>query len=569
MTHSLLLLLVLVTVAKAAEYSSTLRNGSASPLLSSTCGNCNYGHCVATKCICDEGFQGAECNEQGADFYHRTELIHGMADPDMIAVNDDLFFLSGTWDGNVLPIYQSTDMKEFQLKTTYNPTSSDFFYTYCMVWAPDLSKRGSAYDLHFSAQRVTKGRSCPDPVQDVTTFVASAPDDNLMFGMPTLVDFGNNAPQGRILAGGDGEKVVRIDSTIINIGNDHWFFYVWFTKGNNIASISLASPTNVIVNTGPASFAISAIEENINEGPEVFEREGHYYLFFSAAFFNSQYAMYYIMAPSIADLTRKRAVRVHSVAQRNGAGQLIQSHGHNTIVARRGQFFNVFHQGNFDSAGHYIEPRSTFKQRIAFRPDGSIYTLNTVNLRWTQLNGNSYSVDVVTRDGSVIGPCISVGRIGEALGTIYNGVCPDSGDKLVDKGDIAEFRLYYSATGTWTDHVVQEYDGVSDDVAFYLPGGVTKQVALRWNELTTGTEYSLDVQHKDGSWVAPCVGDDNLGHQIEYLFNGLCSDAKTSVPPEDITMFRICSAMSGDWAHARCGAVPYDGKTINVAITIP
>jgi hypothetical protein len=323
----------------------------------------------------------------------------------------------------------------------------------------------------------------------------------------------------------------------------------------------------VIVNAGPAFFPIPPSDEQINEAPEVFWRDGYYYLFLSTAFFNSQYAMSYIMSTSIADLTRNRAVRTHSIAQRNSAGKLVQSHGSNSIVQRRGQFFNVFHQGIFDGAGTMIE-RSTFKQRIAFRPDGSIQTLNTVDIRWTQLPSYQYSLDVIKRDGTWIGPCIAVGRIRDSLRTTYVGICPDGGDQLIDKGDIATFRLYYSNNNTWTTFVDAPYDGVSDQLAIYLPGGTTEQIALRWNERITGTKYSLDILRSDGAWIAPCVGNLVLGTSIEYVFDGNCRSASIFVEPRDITSIRMCSAMNDDWPRAICGAVPYDGKTINVSVTI-
>lgn len=522
-------------------------------------------------CLCDEGFLGMKCDEQGADFYRRQEIMPGLADPDVLAINDDLFFLSGTSNGMVLPLYESTDLNRFQLKTTYNPTIVDPVHNYCDIWAPDLSKRGSGYDLYFSAQRVPRGFNCPMSGQDVTTFVAHASDENLRFGVPKLVDFGNGAPKGRIAAGCSSDgcmKTVRIDAAIVGPENDRWFFYDWFQGGNNIASLRLASPTAIIANTGPASFSIGANEEKINEGPDVFYHRGQYYFFFSYAFFNSQYAMAYIMAPTIADLTRKRAVRVHSIAQRTGAGKLVQTHGHNSVVERRGQLFNIFHQGIFDSAGSFIG-RSTFKQRLGFRPDGSIHSLNTVDIRWTQISGYQYSLDVVKKDGSTIGPCIAVGRIGVSLGTTYTGVCPDSRDQLVDKGDIALFRLFYSTNNVWNAFVEKPYDGVSDELSFFLPGGITKQIALRWNERMTGAEYSLDVRHKNGTWIAPCVADVILGQRINYVFDGNCPSARNFVAPSDILSVRICSAVNDDWAKATCGTVDYDGKAIHVAITIP
>ncbi|CAF1237585.1 unnamed protein product [Didymodactylos carnosus] len=522
-------------------------------------------------CICDEGFIGTNCNEQGFDFYRRTQLMPGLADPDILAVSDDLFFLTGTSNALVLPIYQSTDLVNFQVKYTYDPSVSDPMYKYCLIWAPDLSKHGTGYDLYFSAQRVSKGAPCPANGQDVTTFLARASDDNLIFGAPVLVDFGTGAPKGRIAADCNSDgclKTVRIDSAVVGPENDRWFFYVWFPGGNNIASFPFNSPTAIIANAGPASFPIPSSDENINEAPEVFWRDGQYYFFLSMAFFDSQYAMSYVMAPTIADLTRRRVVRTHSIAQRNSAGKLVQSHGHNSIVMRRRQFFNVFHQGIFDSTGR-MTGRSTFKQRLAFRPDGSIQTLNTVDIRWTQLPLYQYSVDVVKRDGSAIGPCVAMNRIGATLGTTYVGVCPDSGNQLVDKGDIVAFRLFYSMNNIWRDFVEAKYDGVSDQLAFYLPGGITKQIVLRWNERITGTKYSLDIRRRDGTWITPCVGDVIIGSNIEYVFDGNCHMAKIFVEPHDITYIRMCSAINNDWARAICGGVPYDGKTIHVSITIP
>jgi len=471
----------------------------------------------------------------------------------------------------VLPIFQSTDLINFQLKMTYDPSVSDPMYNYCLIWAPDLSKRVTGYDLYFSAQRVSKGAPCPANGQDVTTFLARASNDNLIFGAPVLVDFGNGAPKGRIPAGCNGDgclKTIRIDSAVVGPENDRRFFYVWFSAGNNIAAFPFASPTNLVANAGPASFSIPASDEQINEGPEVFWRGGQYYFFISTAFFDSQYAMSYVMAPTIADLTRNRAVRTHSIAQRNSAGKLVQTHGHNSIVARRGQFFNVFHQGIFDSAGS-MTGRSTFKQRLAFRPDGSLQTLNTVDIRWTQIPLYQYSVDVIRKDGSVIGPCISVARIGATLGTTYTGICPDGGNQLVDKGDILTFRLFYSMNSIWRDFVDVQYDGVSDQLAFYLPGGTTKQIALRWNERVTGTKYSLDVLRRDGTWVAPCVGEVVIGSKIEYVFDGNCQTAKIFIEPRDITYIRICSTINNDWSRAVCGETMYDRKAIHVFVTIP
>ena len=544
---------------------------------SSTCADlkCNNGYCKQTTeqeaiCICDEGFLGTNCNQQGPDFYQRTELLLDLADPNVLAINDDLFVLMGTADTRVLPIYQSTDLITFQLNNTYNPSAVDPTYDYCSLWAPNLVKNASNLTLHFVGQRVSKGAACPASGEQETTFVATSPGYNFMFGIPELVDFGPGAPKGRITTGCNDDgcpKTVRIDPDVISSDDGLWFFYVWYQGGNSIASFPWANPTNVTYNTGPAIAPTPPAEENVNEAPEVFEHNGNYYLFFSTAGYNSQYAMKYIMSNNIDDITRKRAVRINSIPVRSSAGNLVQTHGSNSIVKRRGQLFNVFHQGVFDSAGRFMG-RSTFKKRLAFKPDGSLQNLNTVEIRWTRIPSYVYSLDIVLNNGTAISHCISANRIKDAPGVVYNGICLDYYDQLIDKSEISTFRLYYSNDGTWTHYVDEHYDTISDQLAISLPGGITDQIVIQWNERVTGTQYSLDVRRSDGSWIAPCVPSGIIGNSIEYVFDGNCQSSGLTVSPSDITSIRVCSAINGDWSHAVCGTVSYDGRALIVYVTI-
>jgi hypothetical protein len=538
-----------------------------------------HGRCTddatGPRCSCDEGFVGEACAEQGEDFHRRTLLVSGMADPDILKETDDLFVLTGTAPGSaVIPLYETSDLLTFQERPAYDPTALDPDHDYCYLWAPDLTKYGGHYDLYFSAHRVAQGAACPPPSgQEVTTFHASAPTLELAFGIPALVDEGPGLPRSRIESGcGDQGclKTVRIDSAAYDDGVDRWFFYVWFSGGNNIASYRFAAPQTVLEHAGPASFAIQPYEEQINEGPDVFRRNGKLYMFFSGGFFNSQYAMYYIMADSVSELTRARSVRRHSEPVRAGSGHFLETHGHNSIVERRGEFFNVFHQGKFNESGSF-SGRSTYKQRISFRDDGSIVALNYVDLGWSQMGDARYSLDVITRDGKTHGPCLGESRLGTSTTVRFHGVCPDAGDALVPMDQVAKFRIYHSADGTWDGARSAElaYDGASDRAFIPIGGGHTARVSLRWNELATGMEYSLDVQRRDGSWVAPCVGAATLAHAIEHEFTGACTSPGSNVAPADIQAFRVCAAADGQWQSARCGTTPYDGAAGFSDIRIP
>jgi hypothetical protein len=160
--------------------------------------------------------------------------------------------------------------------------------------------------------------------------------------------------------------------------------------------------------------------------------------------------------------------------------------------------------------------------------------------------------------------------IGDAVSTIFSGECPSAGDKVVNKGDIDAFRLYYSPDGrNWSAFVEEDYDGVSDRVYLEVPGGTTSEVALTWSEKATWTEYSLDVQLADGSWIAPCVDAGVLGRGVSYTFDGRCTAANRAVNLQAVRQLRICSAMNGNWGAARCGATAWDGKRPFVDIDVP
>lgn len=535
-----------------------------------------HGVCVdrpdGLACACDEGFTGDRCDGQGPDFYARTLLVPGLADPDVYKEHDDLFLLTGTGSTVNLPIYESTDLVTFREKTIYDPTALDPAHDYCYIWAPDLTKHDGVYHLYFSAHRVAPGAACPPgPTQDVTTFHATAPTLDLEFGAPELIHDGTTWPRSRIASGCPPEgcsRAIRIDAAAFDDGPERWFFYTWFQGGNNISSFRFSSPADVTHHAGPAVFAIQPYEEQINEAPDVFTRAGKYYLTFSTGFYNSQYAMFHVIADAPGDLTRARAVRRHSVPVRSAADVLVETHGHNSIVERRGEFFNVFHVGSFDGAGK-LTGRSTHKQRIAFKPDGSIHALNFVDLRWTARPGHAYSLDIITRAGDVLGPCIAVGLLGATTSVRYTGICPSAGDVRVAKADIAAFRLYYADNGVWNNFVEAPYDGVSDRLFLHVPDGAAAAVEIGWTERATGTEYSLDVRRADDTWIAPCAGELVLGTRISHVFTGACPTANTSVPLQEVKELRICSALADDWAHAVCGSVAYDGLQGFADVVIP
>lgn len=433
---------------------------------------CGHGECETTsgsaRCVCDEGYDGTSCDLRNAEYGRRVKVVEGLADPDVVSLPDGSYLLSGTKTGVDLGFWRSTDLTSWQHIATYDPSALDPNHDYCAIWAPDIAFEDGQLVLYFSAYRGPESAThCPWPSgSDVTTFRAVSEGAGPMFGAPELLFQGadpNQAARSRTAAGcpsGGCGLAIRIDAASF----EGRLYYVYFNQGNNVASIALNDPTDFRFHTGPAVNALQAYEENINEGPEIFHWANNYYLFFSAGWFDSQYATYYVMADHAAGLVRTAGVHRLTTPVRRSNGALLESHGHNSVVEYRGEPFNFYHLGVFDGGGRLIR-RDTYRQRLVIAGDGTLLSQNAVSISWNGLGGgNKYSLDVVLRSGEVIGPCVGAGRIGSSASVTYIGACPDAGDRLVHKSDVAAFRLYASPGSDFQQVGEAAFDGYSDQL---------------------------------------------------------------------------------------------------------
>lgn len=415
--------------------------------------------------LSDSGTTDAQVSRAAHDG-RRWKIAENLADPDVVALAGDRYVLSGTRDpALVLPFYESSDLVTWTDAGSYDPSAADPAYDYCWVWAPEIVVVGGTLTLYFSAHRGPNGgTSCPPASgEDVTTYRATSPDGTLAFGAPALLYQGGPGAQSRLQAGcpaGGCSRAIRIDASVYG----DRLYYVYFDQGNNVASVALADGSDVRVHAGPAGWTLGAFEEGINEGPEILARDGRFYLFFSAAWFDSQYATFYVMADTPAELTRDRPLERLTMPVRAADGDLLESHGHNSVATREGETFNIFHQGVFDTNGNLIR-RDAYGQRIAWNDDGTAVSQNLVRVSWVSIGGgNSYSLDLVLRDGEVVGPCIGAGHIQQATEIDYVGVCPDADDRLVHKSEVAAFRLFASPTSNFVQIGETPFDGYSDAV---------------------------------------------------------------------------------------------------------
>ncbi|WP_369132001.1 family 43 glycosylhydrolase [Modestobacter sp. I12A-02662] len=391
--------------------------------------------------------------------YGRTLAVEGLADPDIYKVDDNLYFMSGTSSQDFLPIYTSTDLQTFSLLHRYDPDALDPDHRYCREWAPELTRQGTDYVLYFVASRVDKGTPCPSGDSQQTIFYATAPDAGMQFGAPDEINEDTTHPRTHDTKDcpDDGcENAMRLDPSVYSDGTRQWMHYTWFdpADGTVVSAFPLDAPDEVFEVTRPSRQA----EQKVNEAPTLFSRDGRQYLFYSQGNMKSRYGMQYFMGAQVSDLTREQARRSFSSPLEARDGRLIENQGHNTVTDRHGQFYTLYHVAEFTADGVYAG-RDVYVQPLMFKADGSLNTLNTVDLRWSATGGSTYSLDVQTRDGAWIPNCLSVGSESSVT---FNEVCTGADDQVVHKADVAAFRINRIADGQTVGATTLAYDGYTD-----------------------------------------------------------------------------------------------------------
>lgn len=299
-------------------------------------------------------------------------VIPQLADPHIFKDRDNSFYLAGTneIDTDIIPIYHTPDLKSHELITAYSASVKDSKHDYCNLWAPAMMRtKEGQYRMYFTARQVHENQPCEDSRNDQAIFYAEADDNNMVFGAPHKIHLGPHDPRTYTPRGcpTDGcESALRIDPEIVRAKDgDDWLFYTWYGHGQNIiASVNLDDPYE------HHSIAVPvAGDGNINEAPDVFERNGQYYMIYSHNFYNQAYGLKYISANRVWELTRKYQ-RAHTIAsaQRDQQGRLISNIGHSSVVEYNDRYYIYYHKGAFDHR-EQMRDRSTYTQELLFDGD--------------------------------------------------------------------------------------------------------------------------------------------------------------------------------------------------------
>ena len=411
-------------------------------------------------------------------------VISKLADPSVVKASDGNYYATGTYDdNNLIKIYRSPDLgvtSPFSATETYDPSSFGDPYRYCWNWAAEISYHDGRPRLLFSGVRAPKKSPCPPP-DNLALFTAESSglkDGRFNFGAPRPISFPGvpNAPYsntGSASCPPQGcDRALRIDGNYFTDPNTGrtWLNYVWFQDGCHVAGVDLAEPGKVVRFADPTYAVEHGYRDVVAEGPNVFVRGGKYYFLFSHNRFDETYGTSYYMADSFSDFKSGGFRYRLTDPVVNRSGRILRNSGHGMVAALGDDFYYIYHVGKFAN-GKYTG-RDTYIAPLAFAADGRIKNLTAVDIGWSEVPGAQYSLDIITRTGEKIAPCVDAGIIDRDLGTVYEGYCPSARDRLVDKSDIASFQLCYAFGGNWANAscVSKAYDGKDDSVDFKLTG---------------------------------------------------------------------------------------------------
>lgn len=397
--------------------------------------------------------------------YDRRLVAAGLADPEIFKVNGSLYLLSGTYQGQPFPIYYSSDLKSFKLVSKYNPGSSGLD---CNLWAPDFSRYNGKLEMLFSAKQTAQDKSCHDTAAPQTIYYATSPLNHIQFGKPMPIvtkrslphtRLTNDCPESGCDNGMHSDPAVFYDET----GN-RWIFYVWM-DGNKHAISGFQPESGKRLLVVPPD---NGEENSVVEAPFVFSRNGIYYLLYSQGSYKKHYEMRYLMAHDIADLTLQgHTPYTLSVPIESTDGRILENMGHASVVEKDGEYYLFYHVGEFDHNGIY-KGRSSYMQRLAFNPDGTMDSINTLTLTWPDnlFSGAAYSVDFQLRNGTWLPNCFAPADLGDKSSVEFTGVCPSAGNEMIQKGDITTARISYLGKAGVLASIKASYDGHSNNLAF-------------------------------------------------------------------------------------------------------
>ena len=198
---------------------------------------------------------------------------------------------------------------------------------------------------------------------------------------------------------------------------------------------------------------------------------------------------------------------------------------------------------------------------------GAVRGAMDVVIRWSQMGSTVvYSLDVKTRTGEWIAPCIDAAHIGTATSVVFRGSC--AGGRKIGPADIAALRVNWAQPSDPFQSATRPYGGDAD-VHVDLPGGKATSLAVTWDDGERDASHVLHVQSAStGEWIEKCAGEEMIANGTSFVLADRCPSTGDVVRLDDISRVEVCRSENGG-AKVSCGNAEYDGLRSSVEIVIP
>ena len=295
----------------------------------------------------------------GFDLYtYSNPVIHaGSADPAVIKASDGRYYLYNTFG---FSIWVSDDLATWSYAGSAHPAGS---WGVADFWAPEVIEYEGKFYLFYSAERPEGGKRIGLAIGDRPT----GPFRDI--GRP-LFDFGFPTIDAHPFIASDGTKYLFFSmDQVPTFGGRHESHIYGIRLSDDLRSV-VGEPVFLLRPDQP--WEMRSGNSLWNEAPYVIEREGTFYLMYSANFFGGRdYSVGYATAAHPLGPYTKYAG--NPILSRGAWGGRLSGPGHHSVVASPDdtELFIVYHIHADPAAGG--GDRRVAIDRMGFRPDGSLY----------------------------------------------------------------------------------------------------------------------------------------------------------------------------------------------------
>ncbi|WP_407569842.1 glycoside hydrolase family 43 protein [Deinococcus altitudinis] len=277
-------------------------------------------------------------------------LAEDVPDPSIVRVGSGYYAYSTNAAEKTVPVYRSSDLVHWKAAGDALPALPSWASA-GFTWAPDVMKVRGGYALYFTARHTESGRQC------IGVAFAAQPKGPFVSRSPKPLVC-------QVKLGGS------IDASGFTDQNGKQYLY-WKSDGNCCALktglwVQPLGPDGLTLTGTPRDLIDNGQpwEGNLIEAPFVYRHADQYYLFYSAAAWDSaSYAVGYAVGPSPTGPFRKSAANPLLKTAGNVAGP----GGEGVITDARNQAWMYYHAWSASAIGYPSGQRALYLSRLEWK----------------------------------------------------------------------------------------------------------------------------------------------------------------------------------------------------------